>query len=46
MKTLVNTKNLTPSQAKELVHLGFVLEIVKMGVLVDEYRIYAFNWGK
>ena len=37
----IRTQMLTPSQAKELVHLGFILELVTfMGQLVDEYRVY------
>lgn len=38
----VRNQMLTPHQAKELVHMGFILEIVRfMCREWDEYRVYV-----
>lgn len=40
--TYIRTQKLTPSQAKELVHNGFILELKRfLGSICDEYVIYV-----
>lgn len=37
----VKTTNLTPSQAKLLSHMGFILKLAELGYKTDRYHIYV-----
>lgn len=40
---LIRQMNLTASEAKELSHLGFVLKLMKYGVMTDVYNVYVLG---
>ena len=41
--SLLRQIHLTPSQAKELVHMGFILKLIKYGVKTDVYNVFVIE---
>ncbi len=44
--SLIKRIAINPHQAKELIHLGFVLKLVSFGMNIDTYDVYVINGGK
>ncbi len=41
----IRNQYLTPSEAKNLVHLGFILSLVQFGKVWDKYEVYVLSGG-
>lgn len=37
----IKTIDLKPTDAKALIHMGFILKLVSIGVTTDRYHVYA-----
>ena len=37
----IKTVELKPSEAKTLIHMGFILKLVSIGVSIDRYHVYV-----
>lgn len=39
--SFIKTIDLKPSEAKQLIHIGFILKLVSIGYKTDRYHVYV-----